>query len=41
MQVISDTTGKITETGESLDSITKIMYNSIMEIGSQIDQFTV
>ena len=41
MQIISNTTGKITETGESLDNITKIMYSSIMEIGSQIDQFTV
>ena len=41
MGVISDTTAKITETGESLDKITKIMYNSILEIGNQVDQFTV
>ena len=41
MSIISSTTEKITQTGESLDSITKIMYSSIMEIGNQIDQFTV
>jgi methyl-accepting chemotaxis protein len=41
MAIISSTTEKITETGQSLDNITKIMYNSILEIGNQVDQFTV
>ena len=41
MSIISSTTEKITQTGESLDNITKIMYNSILEIGNQVDQFTV
>lgn len=41
MNVISQTTEKITETGQSLDKITKIMYDSILEIGNQVDQFTV
>ena len=41
MGVISSTTEKITETGESLDQITKIMYDSILDIGNQIDQFQI
>jgi len=41
MEIISSTTEKITETGESLDKITKIMYDSILEIGNQVDQFKV
>ena len=41
MDIISSTTEKITETGQSLDKITKIMYDSILEIGNQIDQFKV
>ena len=41
MDIISSTTEKITETGQSLDKITKIMYDSILEIGNQVDQFKV
>ncbi len=41
MDIISNTTEKITETGQSLDKITKIMYDSILEIGNQVDQFKV
>ena len=41
MDIISSTTEQITETGQSLDKITKIMYDSILEIGNQIDQFKV
>ena len=41
MDIISSTTEQITETGQSLDKITKIMYDSILEIGNQVDQFKV
>lgn len=41
MDIISSTTERITETGQSLDKITKIMYDSILEIGNQVDQFKV
>ena len=41
MSLISATTEKLNVTGQALDQITKVMYSSILDIGKQVDQFTV
>ena len=41
MGLISATTEKLNATGQALDQITKVMYSSILDIGKQVDQFTV
>ncbi len=41
MQTVNDSAIKISDTGKNLTDISKKMHDTISEIGSQIDQFTV